>query len=201
MDGPKGPPSDPKDQGGGSTCSSRLTAVFRALAVRERPIAKLAILAGMRPGEIFAPTWGRMATTHADIRQRVYRGLADTPKTHYSERQAALAGGLLAGLEAWRSLSAEGRSDTFVLASERGTPLGKDNVWRRNMLPRLAADGHRCNFQVMRRTPRSWPFESGRENGRGAARVFGDVSLNFYSQSPVEGRLVRVNELESLLIQ
>ena len=54
--------------------------MFAALDERERLIAKLAILAGMRPGEIFALTWGRMASTHADIRQRVYRRKLDSPK-------------------------------------------------------------------------------------------------------------------------
>jgi len=53
---------------------------FGALGLRERLIAKLAILAGMRPGEIFALTWGRLAATHVDIRQRVYRRKIDTPK-------------------------------------------------------------------------------------------------------------------------
>jgi len=45
---------------------------FAALDRRERLIAKLAVIAGMRPGEIFALTWGRMASTYADIRQRVF---------------------------------------------------------------------------------------------------------------------------------
>jgi integrase len=44
------------------------------LRQRERLIAKLAIMAGMRPGEIFALTWGRLTSTYVDIRQRVYRG-------------------------------------------------------------------------------------------------------------------------------
>ena len=47
---------------------------FAALDQRERLIAKLAVIAGMRPGEIFALTWGRMAATYADIQQRIYRG-------------------------------------------------------------------------------------------------------------------------------
>jgi len=44
------------------------------LGVRERLIAKLGVLAGMCPGEIFALTWGRLEAEYADIRQRVYRG-------------------------------------------------------------------------------------------------------------------------------
>jgi site-specific recombinase XerD len=44
---------------------------FAALDRRERLIAKLAVIAGMRPGEIFALNWDRMAATYADIKQRV----------------------------------------------------------------------------------------------------------------------------------
>ena len=47
---------------------------FAVLDQRERLIAKLAVLAGIRPGEIFGLTWGRITTTFADIRQRVYPG-------------------------------------------------------------------------------------------------------------------------------
>ena len=78
---------------------------FGALDQRERLIAKLAILAGMRPGEIFALTWGRLTATHADIRQRVYRRKIDTPKTDNSTRKAALSEGLLAEIE---SVAADG---------------------------------------------------------------------------------------------
>jgi len=46
---------------------------FSVLAQRERLVVKLAILAGMRPGEIFALTWGRLTTTYADVRQRTVK--------------------------------------------------------------------------------------------------------------------------------
>ena len=45
--------------------------IFAVLETRERLIARLAILAGMRPGEIFGLTWGRLEAQYADIRQRV----------------------------------------------------------------------------------------------------------------------------------
>ena len=98
---------------------------------RERLIAKLAIMAGMRPGEIFALTWGRLTATHADIRQRVYRGAIDTPKTDQSIRKAALPEGLLRDIEAWREVSLATQDDAWVFPSERMTPLSKDNCWNR----------------------------------------------------------------------
>ena len=114
---------------------------FGALDLRERLIAKLAILAGMRPGEIFALTWGRLTATHADIRQRVYRRKIDTPKTDNSTRQAALSEGLLAEIENWRMMAVETGDDAWVFPSERMTPLSKDNCWRRTMQPALAKVG------------------------------------------------------------
>jgi integrase len=126
---------------------------FAALGQRERLIAKLALLAGMRPGEIFAMTWGRLTATHADIMQRVYRRKLDTPKTDNSTREAALSAGLLSEIEAWRFVSMSTKADAWVFPSERMTPLSKDNIWRRSMLPKLQAVGLGwCNFQVMRRT-------------------------------------------------
>ena len=87
---------------------------FGALDQRERLIAKLAIIAGMRPGEIFALIWGRLTATYADIRQRVYRRKIDTPKTDNSTRQAALSEGLLAEIENWRMMAVETRDDAWV---------------------------------------------------------------------------------------
>jgi integrase len=60
---------------------------FNALDQRERLIVKLAVLVGMRPGEIFALTWGHLTDTFVDIGQRIYRGVIDTPKTSLSVRQ------------------------------------------------------------------------------------------------------------------
>jgi hypothetical protein len=42
--------------------------LFSVLDVREQLIAKLAVLAGMRPGEIFRLTWERLTAQYADNR-------------------------------------------------------------------------------------------------------------------------------------
>jgi integrase len=114
---------------------------FSVLEQRERLIARLAVIAGMRPGEIFALTLGRLSATFADIRQRVYRGAIDTPKTDQSIRKAALSEGLRREIEAWRVFSVTAREDAWVFPSERMTPLSKDNCWRRSMEPKLAKVG------------------------------------------------------------
>jgi len=176
---------------------------FGALDRRERLIAKLAILAGMRPGEIFALTWGRLTATHADIRQRVYRQKIDTPKTDNSTRQAALSEGLLAEIEDWRMMAAVSSDDAWVFPSERMTPLAKDNCWRRVMYPALSKVGLGwANFLVMRRTHATLMKALGAD-GKLVADQLGhslDVSQNVYTQSTVESRLGIVNQLEKSLL-
>ena len=80
--------------------------LFSVLDVRERLIARLALLAGMRPGEIFGLKWARMEADYADIRQRVYRGDVDSPKSVRSVRYAALSDGLLISIDDWRAVVA-----------------------------------------------------------------------------------------------
>lgn len=60
--------------------------LFSVLELRERLIAGLALLAGLRPGEIFALRRGDVEKGYADIRQRIYHGQLDTPKTAHSQR-------------------------------------------------------------------------------------------------------------------
>src|ERR1039457_4781436 len=164
---------------------------FGALDQRERLISKLAVIAGMRPGEIFALTWGQMTAAYADIRQRVYRGMIDTPKTDNSMRKAALSEGLLAEIETWRMMAVETRADAWVFPSERMTPLSKDNCWRRSMYPALVKVGLGwANFLVMRRT-HSTLMKQLKVDPKLVADQLGhtlDVNQNVYTQSPVDNR-------------
>jgi integrase len=176
--------------------------LFAALDPRERLIAKLALIAGMRPGEIFALIWGRLTKAHADIQQRVYRRRLNTPKSDNSLRQAALSEGLLADIEAWRAQAVETSPKAWVFPSEALTPLSKDNCWRRNMLPKLKAVGLEwANFQVMRRTHSSLMKEMGVDTKLTADQLGHDVAvdLNTYTMTSVAARQVALNRLENLI--
>jgi integrase len=176
---------------------------FAVLSQRERLIARLAILGGMRPGEIFGLRWPMLGADYADVQRRLYRGIIDTPKTEQSYRKAALADGLIAEIEAWRKLAVD--PNGWVFPSEAlTTPISKDNCFRRRMAPALRKAGlDWVNFQVMRRTHATLMRQLKADPHMVAAQLGHsvEVSLRTYSQSPVEVRLPLVNQLEGLLIQ
>jgi integrase len=176
---------------------------FAVLEQRERLIAKFAVLAGLRPGEILALKWGHLSETHADIRQRVYRGQIDSPKSARSFRKAALAAGLMGDIQAWKEISLNSGDDAWVFPSETGkTPLGRDNVWRRRFRPNLKAAGLSwVDFHVMRRTHSTLMNEI-HDDPKMVADQLGhtvDVNQNVYTRASVARRKVAVDAFESSL--
>jgi integrase len=177
---------------------------FEHFELRERLILKFAILAGLRPGEIFGLKWGHLTETHADIRQRLYRGHIDSPKSNHSNRKAALAAGLIEDLNAWKNLARWSGPETWVFRSEKEiTPLWKDNVWRRHIQPKLQEIGLGwVDFHAMRRTHATLMNEIN-DDPKLVADQLGhtlDVSQNVYTKKAVAKRKLAVDALETSLL-
>jgi integrase len=163
-------------------------------------IAKLALV-GMRPGEIFALTWGEISDS-VNIKQRVYRGVIDTPKSSHSERKAALPDRLKKELAQWKKAAGEVTDKEYVFPSEKMTPLQIENVWRRHFKPKLEeAELGWVNFQVLRRSSATLLNVLG-VGAKVVASQLGhtvDVNQNVYTQSPVSERRRALNRLERKL--
>ena len=180
----------------------QIGSMLRVLDIRERLIAKFCVLAGLRPGEVFALRWGRVEEKFLAVREGVYEGVLDTPKSERGKRDGALADGVVADLAEWKTLAVDCSAEAFVFPSERGTPLSGHNVWQRNIQPKLQSVGLEwCTFQVMRRTF----ITLGKASG-GDPKVLADqaghdigVSVNVYTQSTLNSRLELVNRLERSL--
>ena len=117
-------------------------------------------------------------------------------------RRAALSEGLLIEIEAWRIVSINTDNKAWVFPSERMTPLAMENVWRRNIGPKLDEVGlDWVNFQVMRRTHSSLMGDLGVERELVADQCGHslDVSENVYRQTSVTSRQEAVNRLEKVL--
>ncbi len=175
--------------------------VFASLPLRERLQVKLAILASMRPGEIFALRRGGVVEKVAAIQERIYRGDLDTPKTEKSVREVPLSSGVMKDLKEWLSVSPDTGPGGWLFTSEKlTTPLSKDNAMERYIRPRLKRVGLGwCNFQIMRRTLPS--YTTGRFNPKVVADLMGhdvNVNLNVYTQTSLESRREVVEALSAL---
>jgi integrase len=175
---------------------------FSVLEQRERLIVKFAILAGLRPGEILALKWGHISETHVDVKQRVYRGNIDSPKSSNSVRKAALSFGLIQEIRRWGERSLNHRPTDWIFPSEKNTPLSRDNVWRRDIGPKLEPLGLGwVDFHVMRRTHATLMNEI-HDNPKLVADQLGhtvDVNQNVYTRASVARRKEAVDALENAL--
>ena len=60
--------------------------LFSVLVTRELLIAKLASVAGMRPGEIFGLNWEHVKEDHIHVQQRIYSRLSKKPELFSGSR-------------------------------------------------------------------------------------------------------------------
>ena len=176
-----------------------------ALELRERVIAQLAIICGMRPGEILALQRRHIANDckKLTIDQRLYRGDIDTPKTHKSTRTVAIPPKTASLLNEWMELVDES-PEAWVFASENpSTPMWRDNVWYRHMKPKLETVGLAwATFQVLRRTHASLGHDEGidpkvaaDQRGHGIG-----VAIDVYTKAALSRRAEAAERLEKALL-
>ncbi len=177
---------------------------LQVLDPREELIAHLAIFEGMRPGEILALRWKSVSAKMICVEQRVYKGALDTPKNGKA-REAGVSDGTAALLKEWSDLARDLSPEGFVFPSENlATPLSADNVWRRNMKPKLETIGLEwATFQVLRKTNASLSKKAGidpkvaaDQRGHGIG-----VSLEVYTSSDLQQKREAVNRLEAAVLR
>jgi integrase len=172
------------------------------LDLRERIVFLLAVLVGLRPGEIFALRWGRVGPDMVNVMERVYRRLPSDPKSERGKRLAAVPPDLATDLQQWRDIAIDLSSGALVFPSERETYMSRDNFLGRNIHDKLEKVGlGRVNFQVLRRTQASLGHKEGLDpkvaaDQRGHAI---GVAIDTYTMTDLESRQPAVTTLEQAL--
>ena len=149
----------------------------------------LALLSGLRRGELFALRWkdvdeqARLLT----VREAVYNGVFDTPKTEAGARQIPLSETALhVDRRSGRHTSRRTEPDALVFSTRTGTPISPNNVLRRIIFPACKRLGLRdATWLTFRRTYSSWSHDKG-VPGKVVAQLMGhanvDTTLNVYTQ-------------------
>jgi integrase len=148
----------------------------------------LAILSGLRRGEIFALRWRDIDEDgrHLTVREAVYDGAFSTPKTEAGSRRIPLSPGATELLINWKAHVGPSDSEGLVFSTRGGTPILPNNVLRRSVFPACDALGlPRATWLTFRRTYSSWSHAKG-VPGKVIAQLIGhanvDTTLNVYTQ-------------------
>ena len=162
--------------------------LLEALPPLARTMAGLAILSGLRRGELFALRWRDLDEDDRFliVREAVYEGRFDIPKTAAGVRQIPLSDAALKLVADWRARAKGTEADALIFSTWSGKPISPNNVLRQQVFPVCDALGlKRVTWLTLRRTYSSWAHEKG-VPGKVVAQLMGhtkvDTTLNVYTQ-------------------
>jgi integrase len=167
---------------------AQAAALLTALPPLGKAMAGLAILSGLRRGELFALRWqdideeARVLT----VREAVYDTRFDTPKTEAGLRQIPLSEAALGFVRVWKQPAGRTEPGALVFSTRTGKVISPNNVLRREIFPACEALGlPHATWLTFRRTYSSWSHDRG-VPGKVVAQLMGhanvDTTLNVYTQ-------------------
>lgn len=164
-------------------------ALLDALPLLPRTMVGLTLLTGLRRGEVFALRWKDLDEEPGvmKVRQAVYEGVFDTPKTEAGVREVPLSDSALALIEAWRQHVGTIDPEALVFGTRTGEPISPNNVARYWLYPACCDQLgiRRSLFLTFRRTYCTWAHDKG-VPAKVIAQLVGhakvDTTLNIYTQ-------------------
>jgi integrase len=109
---------------------------------KHRTLFMLAIMSGVRQGELLALTWPDIDWYNSQliIRRTFQHGRFYEPKTETSKRKIDLGPTVMAQLKKWKLACPPSELD-LIFPSETGKPIDKNNLIRRHFEPALRRAG------------------------------------------------------------
>ena len=144
--------------------TSQAASLLEALPALSRAMVGLAILSGLRRGELFALRWKDIdeQTRLLTVREAVYDGTFGTPKTEAGSRQVPLSKAALRLVLEWKGRAKTTEPDALVFGTRLGSPISPNNVLRRAIFPACdRLELPRATWLTFRRTYSSWSHEKG----------------------------------------
>lgn len=180
--------------------TAQVTALLEVLPALPRTLVGLAVLTGLRRGELFALRWSDVdeRLQCLSIQQPVYDGVFTTPKTAAGLRQVPLSDAAFQLLTDWKTRAARTEPEALVFSTHSGKPIEPKNVGQQWIAPACDKLGlKRVTWLTFRRTYSSWAHAKGIP-GKVIAQVMGhtkvDTTLNIYTQV-IDGSVRRAAEV------
>jgi integrase len=153
-----------------------------------RTLVGLALLTGLRRGELFALRWWDIDEPNRtlQVRTAVYEGVFDDPKTMASLRTIPLPDAALQLVAAWKGAGRKTAPHELIFSTVSGKPISPNNVLRRWVWPACHAAGlERATWLTFRRTYSSWAHDKG-VPAKVVSQIMGhtkvDTTMNVYTQ-------------------
>jgi integrase len=167
--------------------TAQAVALLDALAALPKTMAGLAILTGLRRGELFALRWQDLdlAERSLTVREAVYEGIFGTPKTEAGLRRVPLSVAATRLIETWQRRVTPVEPEALVFATWSGKPISPNNVLKHIVAAAKVLGLPTISWLTFRRTYSSWAHEKG-VPGKVVATLMGhakvDTTLNVYTQ-------------------
>jgi len=163
--------------------------LLETLTLLPRTIVGLALVTGMRRGELFAVQWQDFddkAETLA-VRQAVYDHVISPPKTEKGQRSIPLCKAAVDLLAEWKKKARKTSASDFVFATADGRPKDQKQILRDYIFPACKKLGlPPATWLTFRRTFSSWSHDMGVPL-KVVAEIMGhstiDVTGNVYTQA------------------
>jgi integrase len=168
--------------------TTQATALLSELPPLAQTMAGVAMLTGLRRGELFALRWQavNLAEAHLTVQEAVCEGAFGTPKTDAGIRRVPLSEPVVTLLVKWRARVKRTEPQALMFSTYSGKPISPNNVPRRWIFPACAKlKLPNATWLTFRRTYASWSHDKG-VPGKVVAKLMGhtnaDVTLNVYTQ-------------------
>ena len=115
----------------------QLSPLLNSLSEPCRTLVVIAVLTGLRIGELLALRWKHVDFVHdaIHVRETVYEGRFGSPKTKSSRRDVPMSQPVREAFLAQRSVLTGTDQEILVFACRNGTPLNPKNLLRRALQP------------------------------------------------------------------
>ena len=171
-----------------------------------RTVVLIAVLAGLRIGEILALRWNRLDFLRGSI--EVSATYSDgqgfgTPKTRSSERVIPMSSALRQVLECHRTVCTYREPEDLVFCTNKGTPLSPKNLYNRALAPTCDELGvPRVSWHSFRHASGTWIGEVG-ESVKTAQAILGhsdlETTLNIYMHAIPDSQRRAVERVAGVL--
>ncbi len=165
----------------------------------------LAVLTGMRIGEILALRWKRVDLLRGtiEIAESFSDGQFGSPKTRSSSRVIPMSSALQSVLETYRAGAFRNAPDDLVFCTPKGTPLNSKNLYNRALAPACDRIKHpRVSWHSFRHTHATQLADLG-ESLKTAQALLGqsdlETTLNTYMHAIPESQRRAVDRVAGVL--